>query len=95
MPFPKAVLLFGSVHLTFDICPLFSEHLPGARLHMAEDERTKMPRILSIGIIGRWRLVMFWGGPPRLWEFQGEERQGCLNGCAETSSLGHLQVSQL
>lgn len=92
MPFPR-VGLFGTVHLTF-LLALFSEHLPGARLRMAEDERTKMPRILSLSF-GRWQLVMFWEGPPPLWGFQGEERQGCLNGCAETGSLGHLQVSEL
>lgn len=52
---------------------------------------------------------MLWGEPPPLWQFQGEERQSCLDGCtwgpsvapwlampeAETSSLGHLQVSRL
>lgn len=68
---------------TFDISPQFiSEHLPGACLGVVGDKRTKMSRILYLPS-GRPSLAMFWKEPPPLWEFQGEERQGSLDGCTE------------
>lgn len=48
---------------------------------MVGDKRTKTSRILSLPS-GRPCLAMFWEGPPPLWEFQGEERQASLGGCA-------------
>lgn len=74
MAFPRVVLLFGAVRLTFFL-GLFSEHLPGAWLGVAGKKRTKMSRILSLS---SWRvcLAVFWKELPPLWEFQGEERQG-------------------
>lgn len=36
MPFPRMVLLFGAEHLTFFLLGVFSEHLPGPWLGVAE-----------------------------------------------------------
>lgn len=42
---------------------------------MVRNKRTNTSRILSL-------LAMFWEEPLPLREFQGEERQGCLDGYA-------------